>query len=264
VQTTRERVLGVATTDRTQIMYFDTPGLISHAEGRRHGLARPLLTDAKNAVASADLVLGIVDGRYDTLPPIIAAIEAAVDVHGRRVPSVCVINKVDMLGRRDLARVLGDVAGVSRSAPEYQFDSVFQVSALRGDGVADLREYLQQQARPGMWQYAKGQATDQDLIKCVEERVREQLLRHLRLEVPYASFQRNLQIVETADEIEVVQAVVVKSKSQRNMVIGKGGVVIRAIAETAERELSEFCGKPVRLRLSVIVANEKQRRVRQM
>lgn len=258
-------MLGVATSGRTQITYYDTPGLITHVEGRRHGLARPLLTDARNSTSTADVVLGIVDGRTENvLPPLLSNVLEATNNEGTRVPCICVINKADVISPEELERMRADLATLTTTDARYEFDAIFQVSALEGTGVGELREYLQRRAGPGVWQYTSEQVTDHSLLKFTEERIREQLLRHLRLELPYSAFQRNLQVIESDTGIEIKQAVVVKSETHKRIVIGKRGVVIRSIANAAQNELSEFYGKPVQLVLTVITATERQRLQRQM
>eukprot|EP00041_Stephanoeca_diplocostata_P024972 m.643662 g.643662 ORF g.643662 m.643662 type:complete len:385 (+) comp22643_c0_seq23:150-1304(+) len=292
VQTTRERVLGIATEGTTQVLYMDTPGVIPYREGHRLRIARPLLTEANHALSEADVVLNMVDGRVsdakgattdtawvDMLPTV------ATPEHCKHV---LVVNKMDVLRKFPLilreiyleaAAIEGKTASQRNNNSEnvygydddgsavtpaagkpFRFSSTYEISALTGDGIASLKEYILRQARDGEWLYRAGVHTDQSLLKVVEECIREQLFEQLYHELPYALFQRNVGWEETPDGVlHVEQAVITKTASTRRIIVGKGGAMIRKISEAAEREISTVLQRPVHLVVSVAIASSRER-----
>jgi GTP-binding protein Era len=240
-QTTRARLLGIALDGETQIVLADTPGIF--APKRR--LDRAMVAAAWEGAQEADAVLLVVDPvkqRRHELEPLLDALR---DRPERRI---LVLNKVDASPKEkllDLAREFSE---------KVEFSEVFFVSALTGDGVAELKAHLSSLMPEGPWLYPEDQVSDasERLLAC--EITREQLYRQLHDELPYDCAVRPEAYTHRQDgSLEVRQQIVVARDSQKSIVLGKGGSRIKAIGEAARKELAELLGQKVHLFLHVRV-----------
>ncbi len=240
-QTTRARLLGIALAGDVQIVLADTPGIFAP----RRRLDRAMVAAAWEGAQEADAILLIVDSikqRRQELEPLLDALK---DRPERRI---LVLNKVDASPKEkllDLARELSE---------KIEFTEVFFVSALTGDGVADLKAHLAALMPEGPWHYPEDQVSDasERLLAC--EITREQLYRQLHDELPYDCAVRPEAYTQRKDgSLEVRQQIVVARDSQKAIVLGKGGSRIKAIGEAARGELAELLGQKVHLFLHVRV-----------
>ncbi len=240
-QTTRARLMGIALEGEAQIILADTPGLF---EPRRR-LDRAMVNAAWEGAAEADAILLVVDGRkkkLDYLEPILTSLQ------GRPERKILVLNKVDEVAKEPLLVTAQALAG------EGQFDEVFFISALTGDGVPELKLRLAALMPEGPWHYPEDQVSDasERLLAC--EITREQLYRQLHDELPYDSTVRPESYTQRKDgSIEIHQQIVIAKDSQKGIVLGKGGSKLKAIGEAARKELSELLGVKVHLFLHVKV-----------
>jgi GTPase len=240
-QTTRARLMGIALADQTQIILADTPGIF--APKRR--LDRAMVAAAWEGANTADAILLVVDSRKkrrDYLEPILESLAS------RPERKILVLNKVDETPKEPLlvaAQALTEAA---------QFDEVFFVSALTGDGVAELKERLAALMPESPWHYPEDQVSDasERLLAC--EITREQLYRQLHDELPYDSAVRPESYTQRKDgSVEIHQQIVIARDSQKGIVLGKGGAKLKAIGEAARKELTEILGVKVHLFLHVKV-----------
>jgi len=240
-QTTRARLMGIALEGEAQIILADTPGLF---EPKRR-LDRAMVHAVWEGAAEADAILLVVDGRkrrLDYLDPILASL------HGRPERKILVLNKVDEVAKEPLLVTAQALAG------EGQFDEVFFISALTGDGVAELKTRLASLMPEGPWHYPEDQVSDasERLLAC--EITREQLYRQLHDELPYDSTVRPESYTSRKDgSVEIHQQIVIAKDSQKGIVLGKGGSKLKSIGEAARKELSELLGVKVHLFLHVKV-----------
>ena len=240
-QTTRARLMGIALEGETQIILADTPGLF--APKRR--LDRAMVNAAWEGAQEADAILLVVDGRKkkrDYLAPILESLA------GRSERKILVLNKVDETAKEPLLVAAQELAG------DGQFDEVFFVSALTGDGVPELKARLAALMPEGPWHYPEDQVSDASERLLAAEITREQLYRQLHDELPYDSAVRPESFRHRKDgSVEIHQQIVIAKPSQKGIVLGKGGAKLKAIGEAARKELAELLGCKVHLFLHVKV-----------
>jgi GTP-binding protein Era len=240
-QTTRARLLGIALEGETQIILADTPGIF--APKRR--LDRAMVSAAWEGAEAADAIVLVVDAvkqRRHELEPLLEAL-----AH-RPERKLLMLNKVDAAVKETLLELAQSLTG------KVAFDEVFFVSALTGDGVAELKQRLAELMPEGPWHYPEDQVSDASERLLAAEVTREQLYRQLHDELPYDSAVRPESYTVRKDgSIEIRQQIVIGRDSQKAIVLGKRGARIKAIGEAARKELSELLGVPVHLFLHVKV-----------
>ena len=240
-QTTRARLLGIALEGETQIILADTPGIFAP----RRRLDRAMVSAAWEGAEAADAVVLLVDSvklRRHELQPLLEALAA------RPERKLLVFNKVDAAKKETLLELARDLTG------KAAFDEVFYVSALTGDGVAELKHRLAELMPEGPWLYPEDQVSDASERLLAAEVTREQLYRQLHDELPYDSAARPESYTTRRDgSLEIHQQIVIGRDSQKAIVLGKRGARIKAIGEAARKELGELLGVKVHLFLHVKV-----------
>jgi len=241
VQTTRALVRGIAIEGAAQLVFIDTPGIF--APKRR--LDRAMVTTAWSGAHDADIVGLMLDARK--------GIDAEADAILNRLGNVgtrkfAIINKVDLVAKESLLKLAADLDA------RGTFAAIFMVSALTGDGVADLRAWLAQNVPPGPWHYPEDQISDLPLRQLAAEITREKIYQRLHQELPYQSTVETDAWTERKDgSVRIEQTIYVERESQRKIVLGKGGATIKAIGADARKEIAGVAEKPVHLFLFVKV-----------
>lgn len=244
-QTTRARLMGIALEDvgedKAQIILADTPGLF---EPKRR-LDRAMVSAAWDGAHEADAILLVVDARKkkrDYLEPILETLK------DRPERKLLVLNKVDSTPKEPLL-VMAEAL-----TQEAAFDEVFFVSALTGDGVAELKQRLAALMPESAWHYPEDQVSDASERLMAAEITREQLYRQLHDELPYDSTVRPEKYIQRKDgSVEIHQQIVITRETQRAIVLGKGGARIKAIGEASRKELAQLLDTKVHLFLHVKV-----------
>ncbi len=247
-QTTRNRLLGILTLERqrgdvadAQLIFVDTPGI----HRPLHKLGEYMVEQAVRAIPDADLVLFVVDVSQ---PPNEEDLEIAAILRRQRdVPVLLVLNKVDLVGE-----------GQAGHAAEYQAlgevrDSI-QISALQGENRDRLLEMILEQLPVGPRYYPEEQVTDQQLRFMAAELVREAVMLHLRQEIPYSVAVIVDQFKERSQDLTYISAtVLVERDTQKGIILGHGGEMIKRIGRDARRQIEELLGTRVFLELWVKV-----------
>jgi GTP-binding protein Era len=244
VQTTRTRVTGIVIEGESQIIFIDTPGIFVP----RHRLERAMVDSAWSGVADADASVLLVDARR---PPGTEDDDTARIVDGLRQrggTAILALNKVDLVPRERL------LAASARLNADGLFAHTFMISALTGDGVADLRRCLATVVPSGPWHYPADQIAEIPLRMLAAEVTREKLFLALHQEVPYRITVETENWTESAKGgVRIDQVVYVERDSHKKIVLGKAGQQIKAIGTAARTELAAYLDRPVHLFLHVKV-----------
>jgi GTP-binding protein Era len=240
-QTTRRAIRGVAGGEGWQLVLIDLPGV----QRPRDALTERMQRRVEHELGDADGCLMVVNGEQGIGPGdrFIAGLLARSPV-----PVVIAVNKIDRLDRAGTVEVL-------QAAAELPLNGeVFPISARTGSGVAALRDHLVSLLRPGPLYYDVRQRSDQSEATVLAEIVREQVLRRTHAEVPHAVEVEVTSIEVPRDGLVRVEAVIlVEAESQKGILIGAGGRMVKAIGTAARRSLEQELGSRVHLALSVNV-----------
>ena len=256
-QTTRRRIFGIANGDGYQLVLADLPGF----QRPRDPLTEHMQRTVDSSFEDVDAVLFVVDARER-----IGAGDRfiAKRVFGLGVPVVIAVNKVDRLKPGHIASQMQTAAAVAASAcgkaagtrPETgasgalgEFHALHPVSAKTGDGIAELREELVGLLPEGPLYFPADQRTDLSVEAQIAELVREQALRLTKEEVPHAV---SAEVEEIEDKI-VRASIFVETESQKQILVGKGGSMVRQIGTRARPEIEQLLGRGIYLELQVKV-----------
>jgi GTPase len=240
-QTTRRAIRGIATHDDWQLVLVDLPGV----QRPRDPLTERMQRRMEQELRESDAALLVLNGQQGVGPGdrfIARAIASA------GVPHVIALNKVDVLDRRATIEALEAAASLELEG------EVFPVSALRGAGMAELVEALVALVPEGPLMYPPEERTDLPVQVRLAELIREQILARTRDEIPHAVEVEVDELEEHDDGLMVVVARAwAETESQKGILIGAGGSMVRAIGSAARREMEALLGRRVHLDLSVRV-----------
>lgn len=240
VQTTRAIIRGIAMHENSQIVFVDTPGIFRP----RRKLDEAMVTTAWGGARDADLVALLVDAERGITPDVEKILE---DLAKLDIRPVLVVNKIDKVLRESL------LALTARANELVQFDKTFMVSALNGDGCAEIMDHFAAKMPVGPWLFPEEDVSDLPMRQLSAEITREKLFLRLHQELPYASHVETESWKETGKGIRIDQVIYVERDSQKKIVIGNKGETIKAISTAARKELTEILEKPVHLFLFVKV-----------
>ena len=243
VQTTRARIRGVAIEGETQIVFVDTPGLFKP----RRRLDRAMVAAAWGGAADADIVVLLIEAHRGITDGVKAILENLQEVAGQR-PVALAINKID---RVEAPRLLALTQEMNERFP---FTKSFMISAEKGYGVDDLRQWLAQELPEGPWLYPEDQIADLPMRMIAAEMTREKLTLRLHQELPYQLTVETESWEERKDgSARIDQVVYVTRDGHKGIVLGNRGETIKAISKAAREELEEFLGRRIHLFVQVKV-----------
>jgi GTP-binding protein Era len=256
-QTTRRRILGILTLDHAQVIFVDTPGI----HRPRHELGKVMLKTASEAIPDADVLLWLVDatrapGQED------AQVAELISQRGQTIPLILALNKSDRIAPSDRAAVAQPFLELA-NPDEWLF-----VSATEGENRDKLLHLLISHLPVSPSFYPEEQITDQTERAIAAELVREQVLLHTRHEVPHAVDVRVDEFKVRSKKMTYIHAtVMVERDSQKRILIGQGGRMIKAISQAARQQIEELLDTHVYLDLWVKVLpkwREQDQELRQL
>ena len=243
-QTTRANQLGILTNEQAQVIFVDTPGL--HLPHNK--LGEGMNAVAVQALADADVVLWLVDANQPPHEEDQIITERLAELP-ELPPVLQILNKTDLINE--------DVLAERRTEYERLFPKITQmpVSALTGDGLPELLAAVTALLPQGEALYPPDQVTDLYERDIAADLIREAALQHLREEVPYALAVRVDDYQERGEEGAFISATLfVEKDSQKGIVIGKGGLMLKEIGQTARNAIEKMSGRKVYLELRVKVS----------
>lgn len=243
-QTTRQRLAGIKTTDRGQVVYVDTPGI--HHSAKR-ALNRYMNRVARASFRDVDLVMFLIEAEKWTRQDDFVAEALGV----ANVPVMLVLNKIDEVPDKASLLVL-----VEQRAAAQDFDSILMISAKNGSGVDDLEKRVMQKLPFSRPFYDEDQFTDRSERFLAAEMIREQLTLRLHQELPYALTVQIEEFKRKKDLLTIGAVIWVERDSQKQITIGKKGIVLKQVGSKARIVLQELFAEKVFLRLWVKVSRD--------
>ncbi|MBK8783210.1 MAG: GTPase Era [Anaerolineales bacterium] len=253
-QTTRRRQLGILTLPTAQIVFVDTPGI----HNARHKLGEFLNYEAEEALAGVDLILWLVDVAS---PPteddiLIANLINSISLRTRRL---LVLNKIDTIGADEVSARSEDYLDLLEQADESddRIPNVMQISAAKRLGLGELLETLIQALPERPAEYPEEQITDAYERDIAADLLREACLIQLRDEVPHSLAVRVDEFKERENGMAYIAATIfVERESQKGIVIGEGGKMLKSIGSAARKQIEEMGGRKVFIELRVKVSKD--------
>ncbi|EFR32009.1 GTPase Era [Eremococcus coleocola] len=240
-QTTRNRIQGVYTDADSQVVFIDTPGI----HKPKHALGNFMLKTAYSALQGADAVCVVVNAAEKIGPGDRLVIERAKNV---QVPLFLLINKIDLVSPEQVLQAIESYKDLA------DFAQVFPISALEGNNVPELVEGLKEVLPQGPQYYPADQVMDHPEYFVVAEFIREKVLILTREEVPHSVAVKVESMVRNEDDkIEIHAVIIVERASQKGIIIGKQGQMIKKIGKMARRDIEKLLADKVYLDLFVQV-----------
>ncbi len=243
-QTTRNKIQGIYTTDKEQIIFIDTPGI----HKPKHRLGDFMVRTALSTFNEVDVILFLVNVTEKRGPGDNFVIEKLKTIES---PVFLVLNKIDQVHPDELLPIIEDYA------KELDFAEIVPISAIDGNNVERLVETIGKYLPEGPQFYPEDQVSDHPEYFIVSELIREKILERTREEVPHSiaviveSIKRN-----ENDKVEVNAVIVVERQSQKGIIIGKGGKMLKDIGMNARKDIEALLGDKIYLELFVKVQSD--------
>ncbi len=247
-QTTRNKIQGVYTKEDAQIVFLDTPGI----HKPKHELGEFMVKSAYSALKEVDAVLFMVNVSEKRGPGDDFIIEK---LKGIKTPIFLVLNKIDLVTPEVL------LERVESYKDALDFAGVFPISVLQGNNVNELMEGLINALPEGPQYYPADQITDHPEYFVVSELIREKILQLTQEEIPHSvAVTVDKMQKDEFDKVHVYANIIVERKSQKGIIIGKGGRLLKEIGTRARRDIQQLLGNKVYLELWVKVEKDWRKR----
>ena len=250
-QTTWQRITGIHTTDRTQAIFLDTPGLLLAKDLFQHSMVEETL----DAVREGDVILLLVDATDPLHDAEKKAICEALSLSAAHL--IVVINKIDEARPDEIAKIS------HWASSELQGDSL-GVSALHGEGVEALWSEIAEALPEGPFLYPPDDIAAAPVRFFVGEFIREAVFEQFREEVPYSVFAAVDEFREDQDPVYIRANLFVERNSQKGILVGDKGAAIRRLGRSSREKIEEFIGRRVYLELRVKLRPKWRRRVKDL
>lgn len=246
-QTTRDNVQGILTKEDAQFVFIDTPGI----HKPHHQLGKNLNRSAYNAIAEADINYLITDASQSFGP---GDEFLLTRIANSEIPCFLILNKIDLISKEKMIQLLD--AWQSR----YHFAEIIPISALNKDNIDQLLEVTKSYMQKGPKFFPDDMISDHGEQFQIGEIIREKVLYKTEEEVPHSVAVVVEQMKESDTRVDIQAMIIVERSSQKGILIGKQGAMIRGIRMAAQKELKEKLGKRVELELFVRVENNWRNR----
>ena len=246
-QTTRHRQLGILTREDAQLIFVDTPGIHT----ARHKLGKFLNQEAEEALHGVDVILFLVEASAEPTEED-SQIAALLEKSARRIPLILAVNKIDLISAGNLIHRLE-----AYKALVHKDVQTVSISAAHGDGLPELVKLLVDNCPVRPAEYEEGQITDLYEREIASDLIREAALLKLRDEVPHGIAVRVDDFKERENGLAYIAATIfVERESQKGIVIGEGGKMLKQIGTKARQEIESMGGHKVFLELRVKVEKD--------
>ena len=244
-QTTRNKIQGVYTKDKAQMIFIDTPGI----HKPKHQLGEHMMKVARNTLRETEVILFIINaaeeiGRGD---------EFIIDMlKNTKTPIILVLNKIDLIHPDEL------IKQIEVYKDKLEFRDVVPISALQGNNIDRLLSVIESHLPEGPMYYPEDRITDHPEHFIVSELIREKALHKLSQELPHAIGVEVLKMKgdDEGGKVKVEALIYVERESQKGMVIGKGGKMLKEIGREARKDIENLLGSKVYLELWVKVQKD--------
>ena len=242
-QTTRYKIFGIYTNDNVQIIFVDTPGILKP----RYKLQSFMKKEIESSFIEADVILLLVDAsKYET-----GELQDTYDNYKKEFSEhkvICVLNKIDLITKEHVLLIINDIS------KKFDFDEIVPVSAITAYNIDELIKTIIKYLPENEFYYDGETVTTQSERFFVSEIIREQALLIYGEEIPYSVYIEIDEFKEREGAKSLIRAgIVVEKDSQKKIVIGSGGTMIKKLGEKARKKIEGFLGKPVYLELHVKV-----------
>ena len=246
-QTTRNNIKGIYTTDKCQIVFIDTPGI----HKPHHELGNFMNKESISQIKEADMILYIIDGVMDFGTGDEFVIN---ELKKSKCDVYLVVNKIDLVKDKDRL-----IVNVSKFTQKYDFCNVFYISALTGENIDDLLLDMESRLSEGPMYYPKDSLSDHPLEFVMAEIIREKVLLLTNEEVPH-SVAVTIDDIRASEEdsemLDINATIFVERASQKKIIIGSGGAMIKKIGTLARKELKLLLNQKLYLELCVKVEED--------
>lgn len=240
-QTTRNKILGILTTETYQMIFIDTPGI----HKPKTLLGKYMVKEAHSSLEDADIILFVIEAfGIDQEDELVSKL-----LKDLKEPVFLLINKVDLIEKNKLLPLIDEVQHI------YEFREIIPISATKGDNMDVLKQKIIEILPTGPQYYPEDQLSDKQERFFVSEIIREQVLRHLQEEVPHSVAVRVEEMKDRSDTLSYIKAIIyVEKDGQKKIIVGKNGQMIKEIGQASRRYLEKFLGRNVYIELWVKVS----------
>jgi len=244
-QTTRHRIMGIVNDEEHQIIFLDTPGVIKP----NYSLQESMMNFVQGSLIGADVILFVTDihEKYDEN-------DVIEKLRNTSSPVAVLINKID---KSSEAEVRDKIAFWQETLNP---DTVYAISALLNHGVPGIMEYIKEKLPVHPPYYDKDELTDKNMRFFVSEMIREKIFKLYDKEIPYSTEVVVTSYKEEANITRIAAEIIVERDSQKNILIGKAGSMIKKVGTYAREDIEEFIGGKVFLELFVKVIPDWRRK----
>lgn len=251
-QTTRHKIHSVLTRENAQVVFLDTPGI----HKPKHKLGEHLVEVALGTLKEVDIVLFLTEANN---PPGAGDRYILEQLKGIKTPVFLVLNKIDLISKEELIEMIAQYKDL------YSFAEIIPVSALKGENTARLTEVLIDYLPEGPQYYPEGVITDRPESFIMSELIREKVLHLTSEEVPHSVTVVIDHLAERPNDLVEVHATIYTERdSQKGILIGKGGSMLKKIGQLAREEMERLLGSRVYLKLWVKVKKDWRNQINQL